>query len=164
MLDEELLDYKADDAKSRRISLQIKAGGKVSGRTSLETGDYKVLPDSALVTYPLFKAALLAINVFWPPVWACASAIKMDYDKAPLFPGAELFPYSAFHIPWLGYLPASLATGLELPPEILTEWTPDGGLLMSATEERLDPTVPAGARIIAETMVARTGKSFAEPR
>jgi len=29
----------------------------------LETGDYKTLADPALVTYPSFKAALLAINV-----------------------------------------------------------------------------------------------------
>jgi len=116
----------------------------------LETGDYKTLPDPALVTYPLFKAALLAINVGWPPVWACAYAYRLDYDKSPLFPGAELFPYSAFHIPVLGYLPASRATGLTLPP-------------MSATEDRLDPSIPEHWRragMIAETMVARTGQSF----
>jgi hypothetical protein len=144
--------------KSRRISLRIRTGGKVSGSMSLETGDYKVLPDPALVTYPLFRATLLAINAIWPASYAYASAYRMGYDTAPLFPGAELFPSSGFHIPWLGYLRASLASGLDLPPEILTERTPDGGLLMSATEERLDPTVPEHwrrARIIAETMIAR---------
>ena len=54
------------------------------------------------------------------------------------------------------FLPASLAAGLELPPDILTERTPDGGLLMSATEDRLDPTMPEHwrrAQIIAETVV-----------
>jgi hypothetical protein len=43
-------------------------------------------------------------------------------------------------------------------PEILTERTPEGELLMSATEDRLDPTVPdhwRRARMIAEIMVAR---------
>ena len=76
----------------------------------------------------------------------------------PLFPGAELFRSSSgFHIPWLGYLSAPLASGFELPPEILTERTPDGGLLMTATKERLGPTVPEHRRrVIAETMVART--------
>ena len=46
-----------------------------------------------------------------------------------------------------------------MPPEILTERTPDGGLLMTATKERLGPTVPERRRrlrVIAETMVART--------
>jgi hypothetical protein len=117
-----------------------------------------VLPDRALVTYPLFKAALLAINAIWPTNRAYAYAYRTDYDKAPLSPGAELFPSSGFHIPWLGYLSAPLAAGLELPAEILTETTPDDGLLMTATEERLDPTVPEHwrrARIIGEAMIAR---------
>jgi hypothetical protein len=124
------------------------------------------LPDPALVTYPLFKAALLTINAIWPASYAYASAYRLDYDTAPLFPGAELFPSSSFHIPWLGYLSAPLASGLELPPEILIERTPDGGLFMTATEERLDPTVPEDwrrTRMIAETMVARTGNSFHKP-
>jgi len=129
-------------------------------QTWLQTGDYKVLPDSAVVTYPRYKAALLRINVSWPPVWACAYAYRTDYDELPLFPGAELFRSSSgFHIPWLGYLSGPLASGFELPPEILTERTPDGGLLMTATKERLGPTVPEHRRrlrVIAETMVART--------
>ena len=90
----------------------------------------------------------------------------MDYDTAPLFPGAELFPSSGFHIPWLGYLSAPLHPDFELPPEILTELTPDGGLLMTATEDRLDPTAPEHwrrARIIAETMIARDPDSKAKP-
>lgn len=148
------------------MRLRINAGGRVSGSTWLQTGDYKTLPDPALVTYPLFKAALLTINTSWPPCWACVYAYRMGFDKSPLFPGAELFPFSAFKIPWLGHLPASLASGLELPPAILTERTPDGGLLMSATKERLDPTVLEHwrrARMIAETMIAHTGKSFHKP-
>jgi len=58
-----LIAYTGDAAESRRISLRIKAGGRVSGTTWLRTGDYKTLPDPAPVTYPLFKAALLATNV-----------------------------------------------------------------------------------------------------
>lgn len=53
-----------------------------------------------------------------------------------------------------------LTTGLKLAPEILTERTPDGGLLMSATTDRLDPTNPEHirrARILAETLIACTG-------
>ena len=52
---------------------------------------------------------------------------------------------------------------LQLPEEILTERTPDGGLLMIAAEERLDPTNPdhlRRSRILAETMIAHSG----EPR
>ena len=144
----------------RSISLEVTAGGIVDGSAFLRTGGYKVAPDPAILTYPLFKGALLAINAFWSPAWACAHVFKMHYDKTPLSVGAPLFPYSRFHIPWIAYLSVPLASGLQLPAEIRTERTPDGGLLMTATEEPLDPTNPEHlrrARILAETMVARAG-------
>jgi hypothetical protein len=145
--------------ESRRVHLRIRSGGKFERTTCLETGDWKVLPDPTIVTYPIFKDALLAINAIWPPLWACSYAFKVDYFEVPLAPGAPLFPYSRFHVPWMGYLPASLTKPFVLPPpEIIIERTPDGGLLMIATEDRLDPTNPEHlrrARIIAEAMIAR---------
>jgi hypothetical protein len=149
------------DDKSRRVGLRIKTGGTKKGETSLRTGEWSVLPDPAMVTYPIYKAALLAIGANWPPRWACAYAFRLDYQKEALVLGAALFPYSLFHITWIAYLSAPLAGELELPPEISTERTPDGGLLMSATKERLDPTDPEHlrrARILAETMMQRTGE------
>jgi hypothetical protein len=146
----------------RNASLRIRAGGGEAGDTMFETGRYKVAPDPAMVTYPLFKAELLAINTIWPPPWACAYAFRMKYNEAPLFPGASLFPYSCFHIPWIAYLSAPLVVGLVLPPDIVTERAPEGGLLMSATEERLEPTNPEHlrrARILAEMLIKRTGYS-----
>jgi len=149
-------------AKSRNVSLRIKAGGKAEGHIWLQTGSYKVPPDPSILTYPFFRATLLAINAIWSPPWSCAQAFRMDYDKAPLFPGAPLFPYSRFHIPWLAYLSAPLAANVVLPAEILKERTSDGGLLMIATEDRLDPCNPdhlRRARILVETLIARTGYS-----
>src|ERR1700739_4150045 len=63
-----------NDAKSRNAALQIKAGGKDKGHISLETGGYKVAPDPSILTYPFFRAALLAINATWSPPWSCAQA------------------------------------------------------------------------------------------
>lgn len=149
-------------AKSRNVTLRIKAGGKDQGHISLETGSYKVAPDPSILTYPFFRAALLAINATWSPPWNCAQAFRVDYDEAPLFPSAPLFPYSRYHIPWIAYLSSPLAAEVRLPPEILCENTPNGGLVMTATEERLDPTNPKHlrrARILAETLIARTGYS-----
>jgi hypothetical protein len=146
----------------RNASLRIHTGGEEEGDTMFETGRYKVAPDPAMVAYPLFKAELLAINAIWPPPWACAYAFRMNYYEVPLFSGAPLFPYSRFHIPWIAYLSAPLIVGLVLPPDILTERAPGGGLLMSATEERLEPTNPEHlrrARILAEIMIKRTGYS-----
>ena len=79
-----------------------------------------------------------------------------------MIPGDPTFPESVFHAPWVAYLSAPLAVGVELPREIITEHTPDGGLLMVATTERLDPENPEHlrrARLILETMLARTGYS-----
>jgi len=148
----------------RTMHLRINAGAeKQKGDTSLELGSFRSPSDPAVVTYPLYKAALLAINAFWPPPWACAYAFESYYYDEPLSPGAPLFPYSTFHIPWIAYLSTPLAKGLELPAEILTERTADGGVLMIAAEERLDPTKPEHlrrARILAETMVKHTGDKF----
>lgn len=147
-------------AKSRNTTLRIEAGGKAEGDIFLETGSYKIAADPSILTYPFFRAALLAINATWSPPWSCAQAFRVDYDEVPLFPSAPLFPYSRYHIPWIAYLSTPLAANVKLPPEILCENAPNGGLLMTATEERLDPTNPEHlrrARILAETLIARTG-------
>jgi hypothetical protein len=80
-------------------------------------------------------------------------------EIAPQVPLDPTFPRSIFHVPWIAYLSAERAAGATLAREILTERTPDGGLLMTATEERLDPTNPEHARrarILAESMIACT--------
>ena len=43
-------------------------------------------------------------------------------------------------MPWLSYLNSERAANVVVPPEIKTERTPDGGLLMIAAETRFDPT------------------------
>jgi hypothetical protein len=148
----------------RTMFLRINAGGKKQrGDTSLQLGSFRSPSDPAVVTYPLYKAALLAINASWPPPWACAYAFEGYYYEEALSPGAPPFPYSKFHIPWIAYLSTPLAKGLELPAEILTERTAGGGVLMIAAEERLDPSNGEHlrrARILAETMVKHTGGKF----
>jgi Immunity protein 52 len=147
----------------RYVTLRVKAGGKFDSDTLLQFGDYDVPPDLDIVTQSLFKAALLAMNAIWQAPWACAYAYSSHYYDEPLSAGAPLFPYSKFHITWIGYLSEPLAQGLELPPQILTERTAEGGVVMTAVEERLDPADPEHlrrARILAETMVKHTGDKF----
>ena len=159
------------DTRSRRMTVWVG-----QGNVWLRTGDWKVFPDPTIVTFPLFKAALLAIHSIWPTPWACAQAFRANtimvpvdgggyrLESGPMIPTEPTFPKSNFHIPWIAYLSAPPASGVELQPEIQTERTSDGGLLMIATEERLDPDLPEHARrarILAETLIARTATSNA---
>jgi hypothetical protein len=147
-----------EDPKSATFT--VRAGGILGNYGKLEFGSWRVTQDAAIVTYARYRTALLAINAQWRPIWACAYAFNMHYHESPLVPGAPLFPFTHYHIPWIGYLSAPLATALQLPAEIRSEQTPDGGLLLTATEERLDPTNPEHlrrARIVAEAMIARAG-------
>jgi hypothetical protein len=146
----------------------------------LSVGEYNIASDLSIVTYPLFKAALLAISAAWDARWAYAQAcrngvvkVPIDFghgvpafriDSVPQVPLDPTFPKSIFHVPWIIYLSAQHAVGVTPAREILTERTPDGGLLMSATTERIDPTNPEHvrrARILAETLIAQTGNRSA---
>jgi hypothetical protein len=103
---------------------------------------------------------MLAILDLWPPVWALAGVYWPDYDKLPLAPGLPPFPKSNYKVPWMGYLSSPLVSGLTPPPGVLTERTAEGGLLMIAAEERLDPTNAEHrkrAEAIMNVMVARAG-------
>jgi hypothetical protein len=156
-----------------RVTLSARTGNQ---SFELSFGEHNIASDLTIVTYPLFKAALLASGSPWNAKWSCAQAFRNDVVKVPIDfgPGVPAFridsaiqapldpsfPISIFHVPWIAYLSAELAAGVTLAREILTERTPDGGLLMSATTERLDPTNPEhvrSARILAETMIAKTG-------
>ncbi len=142
----------------------------------LSFGEHNIASDLAIVTYPLFKAALLAIGATWDAEWAYAQASRNDVVKVPIDFGSggaafriegapqvpldPTFPRSAFQVPWITYLSAERAAGVTLAREVLTERTSDGGLLASAATERLDPTNPEHvrrARILAETIIACTG-------
>lgn len=169
----------------RVAGVGIKAGGKYDSRTDFGFGRRLIEPaDLTIVTYPLYKAALLAINAIWRAPWACARAFRCGTISVPgveIVPGLvatridsvarvpldATFPDSIFHIPWIAYLSAEHVAGVAPTTDILTERTPDGGLLMSATTERLDPDNPEHvrrARMIAEVMIARFDASSGKSR
>jgi hypothetical protein len=149
---------------SRNITFRVAAGAVYqSGDIMLQIGEPICPTDRRMVSYSLFRKALLAVIAAWHPPWGCANVFKMDYWEEPLVPGAPLLPYSRFHIPWIAYLSAKLATGFALPGEIRTERVADGGLLMTATDEPLDPTNPEHLRrahILADVLITRTSKAL----
>jgi hypothetical protein len=145
---------------SRIVKLSVGAGGVARDEMMLNVGDFLYPTDPLIVKYGLFREALLATSAIWQPTWATVSAFKGDYAEEPIVPGAPLFPYSAFHVPWIAYLSPARAVGFPLPAEMRTERAPDGGLLLTVTDEPFDPTTPEHlrlARILAETMIAHVG-------
>jgi hypothetical protein len=154
--------YTDNANEPRNADLKVKTGGLRAGELFFQAGRYKVPAAPAMLNYSLFRSVLLSLDAIWPPTWACARAFALNYGKVPLHPGAPLFPYSLYHIPWIAYLSPRLVTHLSIPANILTETTPDGGLLMTTTEDRLDPTNPEHlrrARILADILIERTGYS-----
>jgi hypothetical protein len=53
----------------REVHIGLKAGGKYDGDMHLEFGCNKGPSDLTMVTYPLYKAALLTINAVWRASW-----------------------------------------------------------------------------------------------
>ncbi len=142
------------------VSWTACVGGEFGTRLEFEVGSLMIPSDLDIVTYPLFRAALLTTIAEWPSNWVNSCAYRKQYHEAPTAPGVPAHPYTRFHLPWLSYLSDPLAAGLRPPAEILTERTPDGGLLMIAAEERLDPSNPdhmRRSRIMADIMVERAG-------
>jgi hypothetical protein len=157
----------------RSVLFIAHAGGRFGNRIDLKFGGYDVLPDLTIVTYPLFRKALLAVNAIWRTPWVCAEAFRSGTVAVPMnfegveaskieslrqVPGDPTFPSSIFHIPWIASLSEELVAGMTPSRQILTERMPDGNLLMTVTSERLDPTNPEHARrarILAEILIAQ---------
>jgi hypothetical protein len=141
---------------SRIVSFYARAGGRWDGSCEFKVGDYLFPPDPAFVTYPIYRDALLAMVAVWQPPWANAQcAIWGQRPTSP--PALPPFPYSRFQMPWISYLSAERAAGVNPPNVVAIERTPDGGLLMTATEERFDPENAGHMRAslaIAEIMMA----------
>jgi Immunity protein 52 len=146
---------------SRIVKLLVRGGSPFRDELLLLIGDPLYPTDPAIVKYDLFRQALLATSMIWRPAWAVAAAVWLD-SKEPMAPGGSQFPDSHFNFPWMAYLSPASSLRFALPADIRTERAPDGGLLMTTTEEPFDPRNPEhlrGARILAETMIARTGRS-----
>jgi hypothetical protein len=82
------------DARSRRMTIWVRPW---LGDISLTAGGEMVVPDPAIVTYPLFRAALLAINAIWQQHWACVQAFRLHYDQVPLYSGATVPLFALSH-------------------------------------------------------------------
>jgi hypothetical protein len=150
----ETLEY-----NSKSVSFRLATDSPSLNYFEFEVGSQYAPPKPPLLRFDLYKFALLKGLSIWPAPSGVAYYRLMTAGQAE---GCidPTFPYSGYHIPWMAYLDADLSKKASVPAEIATERTPDGGLLMIATEEVLDPMNVEHmrrARIIAEIMIATCG-------
>jgi hypothetical protein len=94
--------------------------------------------NTGLITLPIFKSALLAIATAWDATW-CA-AYPADIIELWPKPGPGQ-PH--FNMAWITYLSSRFAPMVTPPRAAIVEHTPQGGLVIAATKDRLDVTNPA---------------------
>jgi len=125
-----------------KIHLAANVGGRWLNKLEFEVGSLVSPPDLLLVTYPIYKGALEALAANWPCPWALAFAFTPSDEPAGRWVNEkDLYARmrAPFEVAWIAYLSAPLAKGLAPPPEIVSERTPGGGVILSAMQERLDP-------------------------
>jgi hypothetical protein len=95
--------------------------------------------NAVLITLPIFKSALLAIAAAWDATWCAA----YPADIIPLWPDRVAAGQPRFNMAWITYLSPRFAPMVTPPHAAIVEHTPQGGLVMAATKDRLDVTNPA---------------------
>ena len=92
---------------------------------TIETG-WRVEPDPAIVTYPIFRAALLALAECCDVTFVSA----YPWDLHDLWPNGLKFRFG-----WIHYVSPRFAPLVTPPHTAIVEYRPNGGLFMAATDE-----------------------------
>ncbi|MGD0192108.1 MAG: Imm52 family immunity protein [Rhizomicrobium sp.] len=120
---------------SRSVSLMAWGAGLVDPRAGLRFAEfetaYREFPDPAIVTYPVFKAALLSVVSAWDvhQAQAYSDELRTHWQQ----------PYKLFlDLAWMTYLSPELAEGYAPPGDVLVEHTDNGGILLTAAQDTFD--------------------------
>jgi hypothetical protein len=137
-------------APERRFSLQCHAGKSIGDDFAnhvIFDEDATVPPAEELHSYIIFRSALLAIVGAWDPATVEANCGWLVQRKT----------YDLHFRPaWMRYLCPSLAMQANPPASTIVEHLPNGGILLSATDEIFDVDNPrhvAAAEEIAAALV-----------
>jgi len=153
--------YRSKKSGSQTVHISIYDGNSWPYKTYAKNhADLTIRGDNAaknpLVTFPIFKAAMLILAETWEATWAKAfpnnMVQKTDWDG--MKPGWG----------WMVYVCPHLAKLVTPPSGVLVERRPNGGLFLAATDEVFDADNPrhiAAARLIRDAM--RPVTSLKEP-
>jgi immunity protein 52 of polymorphic toxin system len=114
----------------RSLSLRIHAGSQAKASFYSNTAYIgtarKMAPDPAIVAYPIFKAALLALCECFDVTFCNA------YPKDVM----NIWPVNQkFRLGWMTYVSPRFAPLVTPPKSAIVEYCPSGALFMAATDE-----------------------------
>lgn len=140
--------------RPRSIWVNIDAGQSFSAAYYINTVSIDTEPlcaeNANLITLRVMKPVLLALVKIWQPTWCgLRPAAIFDFQVKPV-PARPIFGLT-----WVTYLSPRFAPLVTPPAAVISEYLPEGGLLMIATEDRFDvdnPVHMAGARAIEAAM------------
>ena len=89
--------------------------------------------DTTIVTYPLMKGVVLATIAAWMPEFCAAYSSALKPDNAE----------GLYRKAWMTYVTPAQVDSVDLFGVPFSETTPDGGLLLSATDKTFDAADPA---------------------
>lgn len=152
-----------DSNPSLCVTLSAHGGGVVDPRAGLRFAnfqtDYNNSADPAIVSYPVFRAALMSIVSAWDVGDAQAYSAELCdlWDE----------PSKSFDLAWMTYLSPKLASKVVPPNDVVVERYSNGGLLLVAAEETFDTANPkhmAAARSILASLAELNAEMEAEAK
>jgi immunity protein 52 of polymorphic toxin system len=118
------------------VGLSARGGGEPSAGSYVSfSTDSDGIPDPSIVSYPVFKSALLALVSIWELASARAAGGDLSEHRE--------YPPLRYDLNWMTYLSAPLAAQITPPPGVICEQIKGGGLLLIATEESFDASNPS---------------------
>ena len=139
-----------EERSPRSAHLQFHAGcsyfwGSPSNSASFGTDEF-IPQDAALFTPVLFRQVLLALVTAWDPNW-CKVGSSETRDLSPPIQETRT---PKLQLAWMTYLAPRFALLVTPPKSAIVERTPEGGLLMIASEERFSVANPEHLRVARE--------------
>ncbi len=124
----------------RAIGVRVHAGSwnisnYVTNDADIHT-PWRGTPDAALISFPIFKPAVLALAESFDATWC--SAYPADIHR---FWSHSVPPH--YRLAWISYVGPRFAPPISPPATGIVEYQPNGGLLIAATDEPFDTSNPA---------------------
>lgn len=124
-------------ATPRWVGLTFRVGSDARIRAFVNTIDMLTAPlstaNESLITVPVLRQVVLALASIWDITW-CSVAPWLITDHRPI----KRPKHPWFAQAWIAFLSARFAPLVMPPRSIISERSPNGDLLMIATQDRFD--------------------------